>query len=490
MSILLDTSAGEIVVDLLTEEAPIACKNFLKLCKIKYYNGCLVYNIQSNYILQTGDPTATGKGGLSIFGILENDPSICFKDEINRLRKINKLGLVCMAHQKENTNTSQFFITLRGEDMDHLNGKYTIFGEVAEGLDVLDKLNTLYCDEEGRPYQDVRIKHTFILDDPFPDPSNLRVPPESPPYVIPREEKVKQRISYEEDLNVLDEKLGRTEEEIEANIKKKEAYSRALVLEMVGDLPDVDAKPPKEVIFVCKLNPVTTDADLELIFSRFGTIKECEIIRDFKTGDSLNYAFIEFETEDACIEAYEKMNNVLIDDRRIKVDFSQSVSKLWNKYLLRPRKEMKQNRVVDTAISHYQQKPSQPSQPLQRMQPSLPSRNEPTRKPQSEYRQRGTEDRTRDSRRRSRSRSQDKHRHDRHRDDRHRDDRHRDDRHRDDSFKGDRHRDDRHRDDRHRDERNRDDRHRDDRHRDDKYSYDRRQDDRKRDDRHYGSERR
>lgn len=64
---------------------------------------------------------------------------------------------------------------------------------------------------------------------------------------------------------------------------------------------------------------MTTDADLELIFSRFGQIKECSIIRDFKTGDSLNYAFIEFETEDAVLEAYEKMNNVLIDDRRIKV---------------------------------------------------------------------------------------------------------------------------------------------------------------------------
>lgn len=70
---------------------------------------------------------------------------------------------------------------------------------------------------------------------------------------------------------------------------------------------------------MCKLNPVTTDEDLELIFSRFGKIKECAIIRDFKTGDSLNYAFIEFETEDAVLEAYEKMNNVLIDDRRIKV---------------------------------------------------------------------------------------------------------------------------------------------------------------------------
>jgi peptidyl-prolyl cis-trans isomerase-like 4 len=58
----------------------------------------------------------------------------------------------------------------------------------------------------------------------------------------------------------------------------------------------------------------------------------CEIIRDWKTGDSLQYAFIEFETEAACIEAYSRMENVLIDERRIHVDFSQSVAKLWNKH--------------------------------------------------------------------------------------------------------------------------------------------------------------
>lgn len=92
-----------------------------------------------------------------------------------------------------------------------------------------------------------------------------------------------------------------------------------LLFFILGDIPDADVKPPDEVLFVCKLNAVTTDADLELIFSRFGIINQCEIIRDSKTGDSLNYAFIEFQTAAACIEAYEKMNNVLIDDRRIKV---------------------------------------------------------------------------------------------------------------------------------------------------------------------------
>jgi peptidyl-prolyl cis-trans isomerase-like 4 len=247
------------------------------------------------------------------------DQAICFEDEIKKQRKMDKIGLVCMAHDqaKENANRSQFFITLRAEDLDNLEGKYTIFGEVAEGLDVLQKINELYCDDDGRPYQDVRIKHTHILDDPYPDPDQLEIPPASPEYTRPPEERIKQRIAYEEGIETAVE--GRSEAEIEESIKRKEAKARAIVLEMTGDIPDAEIKPPEEVLFVCKLNPVTTDADLELIFSRFGTIKQCEIIRDNKTGDSLNYAFIEFETEASCIEAYEKMNNVLIDDRRIKV---------------------------------------------------------------------------------------------------------------------------------------------------------------------------
>lgn len=69
-----------------------------------------------------------------------------------------------------------------------------------------------------------------------------------------------------------------------------------------------------------------TDEDLHLIFSRFGTILSCEVIRDKRTGDSLQYAFIEFEDQKACEQAYFKMQGVLIDDHRIHVDFSQSVS--------------------------------------------------------------------------------------------------------------------------------------------------------------------
>ncbi|CAM9092544.1 unnamed protein product [Ectocarpus fasciculatus] len=344
MSVLLETSAGEIVIDLFVDEAPLAAKNFLKLCKVKYYNSCLFFNVQTNFIAQCGDPTGTGKGGSSVYGLMYGPQAETFADEIKvgeGGRKHDKVGLVCMANTGPDSNKSQFFITLRAEDLQHLDSKHTIFGEVAEGVEVLDTINNLFCDEGGRPYQDVRVKHTHILDDPYPDPPQLEIPPSSPIREVPAEERVGQRIPFEEPLETVAGE--RTEAELEESIKRKEAHSRAIVLEMTGDIPDAEVKPPEEVLFVCKLNPVTTDDDLEILFSRFGKIKKCEIIRDSKTGDSLNYAFIEFETEDACIEAYEKMNNVLIDDRRIKVDFSQSVTKLWNKYTMKPVKHRPQH---------------------------------------------------------------------------------------------------------------------------------------------------
>ena len=120
---------------------------------------------------------------------------------------------------------------------------YTIFGEVAEGFDVLEKLNNLYCDDDGRPYQDVRINHTYVLEDTFDDPAGLIVPPASPVRGFPDDEVVKRRIAYEDEAKALESSAQqdqRSLEEIEKSIKEKEAYSRAMVLEMTGDIPDAE----------------------------------------------------------------------------------------------------------------------------------------------------------------------------------------------------------------------------------------------------------
>ncbi|CAM9304859.1 unnamed protein product [Lampetra planeri] len=216
-------------------------------------------------------------------------------------------------------------------------------------MDILAKINETFVDKDFVPFQDIRLNHTVILEDPFDDPPDLPVPDRSPE---PTKEQLDSgRIGADE---VIDDTDGKGAEELDERVKAKEAKTQAILLEMVrqllsspdtrdaaiglyslcvalprwGDLPDADMKPPENVLFVCKLNPVTTDEDLEIIFSRFGQIKSCEIIRDWKTGESLCYAFIEFDKQEDCEKAYFKMDNVLIDDRRIHVDFSQSVAKI------------------------------------------------------------------------------------------------------------------------------------------------------------------
>merc|ERR1711997_1096717 len=192
---------------------------------------------------------------------------------------------------------------------------------MGEGDEVINKLNNTITDTEGRPYQDIRITHTVVLHDPYDDPPGLQLRENSPEPTA--EMLASTRIGADENINDFE---GRTEEEINEILADKEAKARATILEMVGDLPDADVAPPENVLFVCKLNPVTADEDLEIIFSRFGKVESCEVIRDKKTGDSLQYAFVEFDCPEACERAYFKMDNVLIDDRRIHVDFSQSVS--------------------------------------------------------------------------------------------------------------------------------------------------------------------
>lgn len=324
MSVVIETSIGDFVIDLYIDERPTCCKNFLKLCKIKYYNFCLIHNIQENYIAQTGDPTGSGRGGESIFSHVYGEQARYFEMERFPLIKHRKIGTISMINNGSDLHGSQFLITL-STDLDYLDGKHTVFGEVAKGFEVLEKLNESICDKEGRPYQDIRIMHTVILDDPFDDFSALsvengRASPE------PTDERLQSdRIRVDEDVDQLE---GMSSEEIEKFMKKREAQTRAKLLEIIGDIPDAEIKPPENVLFICKLNPVTTDEDLELIFSRFGKINSCEVIRDKKTGDSLCYAFIDFDRKEDCENAYFKMDNVLIDDRRIHVDFSQSVAKV------------------------------------------------------------------------------------------------------------------------------------------------------------------
>jgi peptidyl-prolyl cis-trans isomerase-like 4 len=377
MSVYIVTSAGEMVVDLFVDECPTTCLQFLKLCKIGFYRGNLFHSVHKNWLATTGDPTGTGQSEVTLQAILDfgkvqqtgwkkehfqeisnsiSPSSMKVKDEISPHRSMNKKGLLCCGSVK---GGCQFFITLRDYNFEHLQGHHTIFGEiVVDDKNVLDKIDNLYVDNEGRPYQEFRMLDTYILHDPFEDFPEMEffgytfaeghegndkfsVSQNSKKLdflsadKLPLFETIARRVKYDLPLpgkELTEEEQEAKNKELEMKIREKDAHSRAMMLEVLGDLPDADAKPPEEALFVCKLNPITRDEDLELIFSRFGKIQSCSIVKDYVTKESLCYGFVIFETVKACEVAYEKMNNVLIDDRRIKVDFSQSVSSIFNKH--------------------------------------------------------------------------------------------------------------------------------------------------------------
>ncbi|KAJ9580459.1 hypothetical protein L9F63_024360, partial [Diploptera punctata] len=267
MAVVIETTLGDITVDLYVEERPRTCLNFLKLCKIKYYNLCLFHSIQHNFLAQTGDPTGSGKNGESIYRKIHGDHARFYEAEMVPKLKHTKPGLLSMVNCGNNMLGSQFFITL-GSDLQSLDSEHCVFGEVAEGSEVLLKLNEAICDTDHRPYQDIRITHTVILEDPFDDPEGLQVPDCSPE--PSKETLMNGRIAPDEEL---DETKGMSAAEVEEREKTREARAQATILEIVGDLPDAEMAPPENVLFVCKLNPVTNDDDLEIIFSRFGKVK-------------------------------------------------------------------------------------------------------------------------------------------------------------------------------------------------------------------------
>lgn len=179
MSVVIETTLGDITVDLFTTQRPRACINFLKLCKLKYYNYNLFHTISRGFIAQTGDPTGSRKGGESLFGVLEGPLKRYFQAETVPRIKHTAAGLISFVGNEEGMIGSQFFFTL-GPDLGYLDAQHCVFGEVVEGMDVVELLNEVICDGDNRPYKDVRITHTVVLDDPFPDPEKLVVPERSP----------------------------------------------------------------------------------------------------------------------------------------------------------------------------------------------------------------------------------------------------------------------------------------------------------------------
>ncbi|XP_007469285.1 PREDICTED: peptidyl-prolyl cis-trans isomerase-like 3 [Lipotes vexillifer] len=159
ISVTLHTDVGDIKIEVFCERTPKTCENFLALCASNYYNGCIFHRNIKGFMVQTGDPTGTGRGGSSIWGKK-------FEDEYSEYLKHNVRGVVSMANNGPNTNGSQFFITYGKQP--HLDMKYTVFGKVIDGLETLDELEKLPVNEKTyRPLNDVHIKDITIHANPF-----------------------------------------------------------------------------------------------------------------------------------------------------------------------------------------------------------------------------------------------------------------------------------------------------------------------------------
>jgi cyclophilin family peptidyl-prolyl cis-trans isomerase/protein-disulfide isomerase len=124
----LDTAKGEIIVELFPDEAPLAVNNFVFLARDGWFENITFHRVLSDYIAQSGDPTGTGFGS----------PGYAFDNEISPDLRFDRAGLLAMANAGPGSNGSQFFITLAPTP--NLDGDYTIFGRVIEGMEVVKQL--------------------------------------------------------------------------------------------------------------------------------------------------------------------------------------------------------------------------------------------------------------------------------------------------------------------------------------------------------------
>lgn len=142
-------------MELYNEHAPKTCKNFATLAQRNYYNGIIFHRIIPDFMIQTGDPTGTGRGGTSIYGDK-------FEDEIHASLKHTGAGILSMANSGKDTNGSQFFITLAPTPW--LDGKHTIFGRVKSGLKLVQRLGLVKTNSDDRPLDEVKIIRAKVVD--------------------------------------------------------------------------------------------------------------------------------------------------------------------------------------------------------------------------------------------------------------------------------------------------------------------------------------
>ncbi len=149
---IIETNYGKIVVELFIERAPRTVENFIKLTEKEFYNGIVFHRVIPDFMIQTGDPTGTGRGG----------PGYKFDDEFNSELKHNKPGILSMANSGPNTNGSQFFIIVKPTPW--LNNRHIVFGQGVEGMDVVNKIVNVPRNNQDCPLEKIFMKKVSIIE--------------------------------------------------------------------------------------------------------------------------------------------------------------------------------------------------------------------------------------------------------------------------------------------------------------------------------------
>jgi len=142
---VMHTNHGDITIELFDEDAPKTVENFKKLAGDNFYNGVIFHRVIKDFMIQGGDPTGTGRGG----------PGYTFEDEFNDHKIVR--GALAMANAGPNTNGSQFFIVTT-DAAPWLDGKHTVFGQIVDGMDVVDKIEGSETDHADKPRDEARIE--------------------------------------------------------------------------------------------------------------------------------------------------------------------------------------------------------------------------------------------------------------------------------------------------------------------------------------------
>ena len=149
---VLDTTLGSVTIALDAAAAPKTVNNFVVLARYRYYEGVIFHRIINTFMCQGGDPDGTGRGG----------PGYKFEDELPPPNTY-KIGSVAMANAGPNTNGSQFFL-ISGPQGQGLPPQYALFGQITEGLEVLEAMQSVPTDRSDKPTTDVVIESVTIAE--------------------------------------------------------------------------------------------------------------------------------------------------------------------------------------------------------------------------------------------------------------------------------------------------------------------------------------